>query len=51
VQSSPFEMVEMERIVSGKRGSVTRGLMEYGRWAIAINVSHQIHQQNFKIVN
>lgn len=29
VQSSPFEMVEMERIVSGKRGWVTRGLREY----------------------
>jgi len=30
---------------------VTRGLSEYGRWAIAINVSHQIHEQNFETVN
>jgi len=29
VQSAPFEMVEMDQIVSGKRGWVTRGLMEY----------------------
>jgi len=29
VQSSHFEMVEMDRIVSGKRGWVTRGLREY----------------------
>ena len=29
MQPSPFEMVEMARIVSGKRGWVTRGLMEY----------------------
>ena len=29
VQSSPFEMVEMDRIVGGNRGWVTRGLREY----------------------
>ncbi|MCY7383468.1 MAG: hypothetical protein LH628_12965, partial [Microcoleus sp. CAN_BIN18] len=34
VQSSPFEMVEMDRIVSGKRGWVTRGLREYVGWAM-----------------
>ena len=32
VQTSPFEMVEMDRIVSRKRGWVTRGLMEYVGW-------------------
>ncbi|MEG4286190.1 hypothetical protein QUB68_23965 [Microcoleus sp. A006_D1] len=29
VQSSHFKMVEMDRIVGGKRGWVTRGLREY----------------------
>jgi hypothetical protein len=32
VQSAPFEIVEMDRIVSGKRGWVTRGLREYAWW-------------------
>jgi hypothetical protein len=32
VQSSVFEMVEMDKIVSGKRGWVTRGLIEYPWW-------------------
>ncbi len=32
VQSSPLEMVEMDQIVSGKRGWVTRGLREYVGW-------------------
>ena len=32
MQSSAFEMVEMDKIVSGKRGWVTRGLIEYAWW-------------------
>lgn len=32
VKLSAFEMVEMDRIVSGKRGWMTRGLMEYAWW-------------------
>jgi hypothetical protein len=32
VQSSAFEMVEMDKIVSGKRGWVTPGLIEYAGW-------------------
>jgi hypothetical protein len=32
VQSSAFEMVEMDKIVSGKRSWVTRGLIEYAWW-------------------
>ncbi|MCC3415028.1 MULTISPECIES: hypothetical protein [unclassified Microcoleus] len=32
VQSAPFEMVEMDRIVGGKRGWVTPGLSEYAWW-------------------
>ena len=31
VPSSPFEMVEMDKIVSGKRGWVTRASTEYAR--------------------
>ena len=31
MQSSAFEMVEMDKIVSGKRGWVTRASTEYAR--------------------
>jgi len=32
VQSSPFKMVEMDKIVSGKTGWVTRASTEYAFW-------------------
>ncbi|MEG4228131.1 hypothetical protein QUA35_18560 [Microcoleus sp. N9_B2] len=36
VQSSHFEMVEMDKTVSGKRGWVTRALTQHTRWEIAL---------------
>ncbi|MEG5114455.1 hypothetical protein QUB60_17320 [Microcoleus sp. A2-C5] len=41
MQSSPFEMMEMARIVGGERGWVIRGLREYAWWGDRNSYNHR----------